>query len=268
MFIAALSIIVDKKSKVRGIGIRYRLDGGLFNLARLRTILKNRTCLITDLMYADDCALIARTPEQLQQILDTRTYTESYTALGLKLNKTKTKIMSIPHAKSNVQIQVYAHQLENVKSFDYLCSMLNSKANIDLETRRRIHAACRAFWRLRHRVFENDDLFLDTKTAVYRAVVIPTLLYRCETWVPYTRHIKELECTQQRHLCRIMRIRLFHRVSNIEVLSRAKCLSIEVLMSRSRLRWDISNVCRTTGLKTVYCIASYAKETAGKEVNV
>jgi hypothetical protein len=110
MFMAALSIIIDKKSKVRGIGIRYCLDGGLFNLARLRTILKTRTCFITDLIYADDC------------ILDT--YTEAYTALGLKLNKTKTKIMSIPQAKSNVQIQVYAHQLENVESFNYqaVCS--------------------------------------------------------------------------------------------------------------------------------------------------
>jgi hypothetical protein len=132
MFMAALSIIVDMKSKVRGIGIRYRVDGCLFNLARLRTIVKTRTCFITDLMYADDCALIARTPEQLQYILDT--YTEAYTALGLKLNKTKTKIMSTPQAKSNVLIQVYAHQLENVESFDYLGSMLNSKANIDLET--------------------------------------------------------------------------------------------------------------------------------------
>jgi hypothetical protein len=54
MFMAALSIIVDMKSKVRGVGIRYRLNGGLFNLALLRTMLKFRTCFITDLMYADD----------------------------------------------------------------------------------------------------------------------------------------------------------------------------------------------------------------------
>jgi hypothetical protein len=77
--------------------------------------------------------LIARTPEQLQQILDT--YAEAYTALGLKLNTTNTKIMSTPQAKRNVLIHVYAHQLENVESFDYLGSMLNSKANIDLQTR-------------------------------------------------------------------------------------------------------------------------------------
>ena len=49
--------------------------------------------------------------------------------------------------------------------------------------------------------------------------------------------MKELERTQQRHLRQIMRIRWYHRVSNIEVLSRAKCLPIEVLVSRSRLRW-------------------------------
>ena len=33
---------------------------------------------------------------------------------------------------------------------------------------------------------------LDTKIKVYKAVVLPTLLYACETWTVYQRHAKRL----------------------------------------------------------------------------
>ena len=32
----------------------------------------------------------------------------------------------------------------------------------------------------------------DTKLKVYRSVVLPTLLYACETWTVYQRHAKRL----------------------------------------------------------------------------
>ena len=34
--------------------------------------------------------------------------------------------------------------------------------------------------------------FFDTKLKVYKAVVLPTLLYACETWTVYQRHVKRL----------------------------------------------------------------------------
>ena len=73
--------------------------------------------------------------------------------------------------------------------------------------------------------------------AVYRAVVIPALTYGSESWVPYARHIKALERLQRQHLRQLMRIRWYHKVSNAEVLRRADCTSIEILISRARLRW-------------------------------
>ena len=51
---AALTMLVDRKLTVRGIGMRYRTDGGLFNLRRLRAFTKTRTRYICDLHYADE----------------------------------------------------------------------------------------------------------------------------------------------------------------------------------------------------------------------
>ena len=130
--------------------------------------------------------------------------------------------MSTARAANETNIKFDAEPLAVVQRFTYLGSIVNEKANLDCEIRSRINAASRAFWKLRERVFDNHDLSLTTKLAVYRAVVIPTLLYGCESWVTYSRHVKDLERIQQRHLRRIMRIRWFHYISNQEVLSRAK----------------------------------------------
>jgi hypothetical protein len=177
VFVVALSMIVDRKLVNRGMAIKYRYEGGLFNLNRLKAR-STKLRYVTDLQYADDCALVSHSAEELQEILDT--YTWAYAALGLKLNETKTKILSTPPGSS-----LYA-------------------ARKDDEIKNRLSAASRAFWKLRGRVFNNHDLTINTKVAVYRAVIIPTLTYGCETWVNYRRHTKSLEKLQQRHLRQLL----------------------------------------------------------------
>ena len=47
-----------------------RTDGDLFNLQRLLTHTKAIEELITELLFADDCALLTHTKEVLQHILN------------------------------------------------------------------------------------------------------------------------------------------------------------------------------------------------------
>ena len=202
-------------------------------MGRLRA--KTRTKFITDLQYADDCSLISDSAENLQEILEI--YSWAYQALGLNVNVDKTKVMSCPPSTIQTNIMIEDRKVEYVDCFNYLGSVVNRTSNVDDEIRNRINAASRSFWRLRERVFDNHDLSVKTKVAVYRAVVIPTMLYGCETWTPYRRHIKSLNLIQQRHLRQIMRIKWFHKVSNKNVLERAKCSGIETLVSQARLKW-------------------------------
>jgi len=53
-------------------------------------------------------------------------------------------------------------------------------------------------------VFFNRNLTVSTKVAVYKAICLSILLYGCESWIPYRRHIKALEayyirCLQSIH---------------------------------------------------------------------
>ena len=76
-----------------------------------------------------------------------------------------------------------------------------------------------------------------TKIAVYNAVVISTILYGCETWVPYRRHIRLLESFHIRRLQLILGLRQWHKVTHSEIRSRAAIPSIESMLLHCQLRW-------------------------------
>ena len=67
------------------------------------------------------------------------------------------------------------------------------------------------------------------KIAVYRAVVLPTLLYGCETWTCYRRHFKKLD---QFHLRCLLCISWEDRFTNQEVLRRFWMPGVEVLIMK------------------------------------
>lgn len=127
--------------------------------------------------------------------------------------------------------------LEIVDHFPYLGSLLSSKADIDSEINHRLSCASGAYARLRKRVFEDRDLKAQTKLLVYRAVVLPTLLYGAESWTTYSRHLKALEGHHQRSLRKILRIRWKDRRTNISVLEEANMLSITTTIMQQQLRW-------------------------------
>ena len=64
--------------------------------------------------------------------------------------------------------------------------------HIDDEVTARTAKASVVFGRLRTNVLERNGIRLYTKLKVYKGVVLPTLLYACETWTVYQRHVKKL----------------------------------------------------------------------------
>ena len=86
-------------------------------------------------------------------------------------------------------------------------------------------------------MFGNQNLTTHTKIAVYNAVVISTILYGCEIWVPYRRHIRLLESFHIRHLQLILALRWWHKVTHSEIRSRVGIPSIESLLLHRQLRW-------------------------------
>ena len=75
----------------RGIYIHYRLDGSLFDLRRLRAKTKNLQTLLQEVLFADDCALVAHAEQDLQRMLDC--FSEASKLFGLTISLGKTEVL-------------------------------------------------------------------------------------------------------------------------------------------------------------------------------
>ena len=78
---------------------------------------------------------------------------------------------------------------------------------------------------------------VERKLKVYSAVVLPSLLYACETWTVYSRHARQLNALHMRCLRSLLRIKWQDKVPDTEVLQRAEMESIHAVLLRSQLRW-------------------------------
>ena len=70
-FLFSTMMLSAFKNTNPGIQITYRTDGGVFNLHHLRAKTKVTLALIRELLYADDCAIVAHSEHDLQQLADT-----------------------------------------------------------------------------------------------------------------------------------------------------------------------------------------------------
>ena len=83
----------------------------------------------------------------------------------------------------------------------------------------------------------NQGFRTATKILVYKAVILTTILFGCETWVAYRRHVKVLEQFQQSILRAILGVHWQDQITKARILEQADSTSIEALIVRSQLSW-------------------------------
>lgn len=158
--------------------------------------------------------------------------------MQVNTGKTKTLTQHPPgQTLPNTNITINGHLLEEVDQFSYLGSILTSPPACNNDVENRIRAAHSAYGRLSKRVFNNHALTVATKIMVYRAIVLSTLLYACDTWTLYRSDIKSLERFQQYKLRQILKIPWESHITNIDVLNQASITSVEATITHHRLRW-------------------------------
>ena len=221
-----------------GINIIYRFDGGLFNLRRLQAKTKVEEVTVRELLFADDCALVASSNEELQASMDF--FSSACNNFGLTISTKKTEVLYQPapgKPYTEPTIHVNNQKLSAVDKFTYLGSTLSRAVHIDDEINTRIGKASAAFGRLRDSVWSRSGIRLETKLKVYQAVVLPTLMYGSETWTVYQRHARKLNHLHLSCLRKLLKIKWQDRVPDTEVLSKANLPSIPTLLAEAQLRW-------------------------------
>ena len=238
----SMMLHVAFKNEEECVNIHSRTDKALFShrFDRYFTLSKKGSYTrIRDLLFADDCALVALTEQGVQQL--TNCFSNAAKRFGLTISLKKTEVMRQhkPKAvdKTSPKVNIDGTELKSVTKFTYLGSTISANASIDDEINHRISKGASAFGRLLNRLWLNHDIRLDTKINVYRAAVLTPLLYGCETWTTYRRHVRLLDRFHQRCLRRIAGIRWQQLIPDTKVLKTCQIPGMESFLIKSKLRW-------------------------------
>ncbi|XP_063590561.1 uncharacterized protein LOC134767494 [Penaeus indicus] len=186
-------------------------NGRSGNLQPLKTHTKMHEALVRDFLFVDDCALAAHSEEDLQCLADCFSAAAKAFGLTISIKKTEELYQAAPGAsRPKPVIRIDGTPLKNVEDLTYLGNLL---------------------------VWLERGITQGTKVAVYKAVVLSSLLYSCETWNCYRRHVKKLNQFHLRCLHKLLGIHWEDCVTNQEVLCRAALPGIEALIIQAQLRW-------------------------------
>nr|VZI15126.1 unnamed protein product [Spirometra erinaceieuropaei] len=139
---------------------------------------------VHEVLFADDCVLNTTSEEEMQRSMDL--FSAACENFAFIINTEKAVVMHQPPANTapphnGPQISVNGTQLRMVDNFTYLGSTLSRSTKIDDEVARQISKASQAFGHLQNTVRDRHGLHLNTKLKMYKAVILPTLMYGAET---------------------------------------------------------------------------------------
>jgi len=173
---------------------------------------------INNIRYADDTVLIAETENDLQHMVN-RIRMESE-PIGLKINKSKTKVMKISK-KSNIiniiNIKLDDVSLEQVKNYKYLGTLINENLDTEIEIKSRIEQARQSFMKWKN-LLCHRSLNINTRIRTLKCYIWSILLYGVETWTIKQTTVKKLEAVEMWFYRRMLKISWTKKISNLQVL--------------------------------------------------
>ncbi|KAG0712108.1 ATPase family AAA domain-containing protein 3-B [Chionoecetes opilio] len=137
---------------------------------------------ITDLVFADDAVIFAESLEVLVMALEA--LHEEAKPLGLEVSWLKTKVQVFGDLLDEAVQSVHAcgEDIEILESFTYLGSAVHNDGGSRQEVLRRIGIAHGVMDSLSGSIWHCRYLCRRTKIRIFKSLVIPVLLYGCETW--------------------------------------------------------------------------------------
>ncbi|XP_078682187.1 uncharacterized protein LOC144916737 [Branchiostoma floridae x Branchiostoma belcheri] len=156
--------------------------------------------------------------------------------VGLIVNATKTKEMRVKTVGNAKPVSCRVVELEIVKDFTYLGSVISSSGGAEMDIEARTGEAKAAFAQLKP-VWKARNISLKTKLRIFESNVKSILLYGCETWGLTQANIKKLQTFINARLRYILGIWWPRKVSNQDLLEIAGQERVEMTIRRRKWRW-------------------------------
>ena len=149
-------------------------------LEEIQTGIKIAGRNINNFRYADDTTLIAESEEGLKSLL--MKVKEESEKVGLKFNIQKTKIMA------SGPITSWQIDGETVADCIFGGSRITADGDCSHEIKRRLLLGRKVMTNL-DSILKSTDITLPTKVNIVKALVLPVIMYGCESWT-----VKKAKC--------------------------------------------------------------------------
>ena len=138
----------------------------------------NQNTEIINELFADDQCLIQDEEQKLQQHVDL--LNTNCIKYDMKINTTKTEVMTIGKKHSNLNIKINDTKIKQVQEFKYLGSIFTEDGRLDKEIEARVQKANAINYQLAP-LLRHPKISLPAKQQMINSIFIPTLCYQCQS---------------------------------------------------------------------------------------
>ncbi|VDO56161.1 unnamed protein product [Schistosoma margrebowiei] len=185
---------------------------------------------LDDLNFTDDLALLSQTQQQMQE--KTISVAAASAAVGLNIHKGKSKVLRYYTACTD-PITIDREDLEDVKTFTYLGSIIDEQGGSDADLKARIGKARAAYLQLRN-IWNSKQLSTNTKVRIFNTNVKTVLLYGAETWRTTKAIIQKIQVFINSCLRKILQIHWPDTISNNVLWERTNQIPAEGEIRKKR----------------------------------
>ena len=166
--------------------------------------------------------------------------------VGLKLNIQKTKIMASGPITS---WQIDGEAVETVSDFIFLGSKMTVDSDCSHESKRHLLLGRKSMTNLES-IFKSRDITLPTKVHLVKAIVLPVVMYGCESWTVKKAERQRVDAFELWCWRRLLRVPWTARRSNQSILKEiSPGCSLEGLMVKLKLQYFGHLIRRTDSLE-------------------
>jgi predicted ABC-class ATPase len=209
------------------------------------------------LAYADDVNLLGDNIDTIKKNTEPLIYVSK--EVGQEINVEKTKYVLLSHQQNvgqNREMKITNRSFESVSQFKYLGTTVTNQNLIQEEIKRRLNSG-NACYHLVQNLLSSQLLPKNLKIIICKTIILPVVLYGCETWSLTLREEHRLRVFENKVLRRIFGPKRdevtggWRKLHNEELDDLYSSPSIIRIIKSRRMRW-VGHVARMGEKRNAY----------------